>query len=365
SDELQPHPLDPSSSSESLVDKGAPDSAPAARRIRKSSTGKQIATNVEVEGHAQEKEIAPKQLESKAKTRGRPRKVIMPGTSLESSASEEKVSSKGMLSPTLRTRASVLKVDAIKKASEKSSPSRESVRAVATRKRRLEEVNAVETFPASQKPAKVPPSLQGNDGKAIEKPLGDGPPSRVTRRSGPTAPKRQIMDEEMASKTDGEPKKPAVVAKLPKQLDDKTTEEPPSDGPPSRVTRRTGPIAPRKRRIDEGSVVKGKSEAGEPHKEVCTSQEDTDDEQDRLCVAEDEETVEAEQQPMAARDVRGDGEAHSASDDDGEDRLVVDDDEDEPLAADDGMKEAKEATVVEKLHDSGPEDNVQRSSHIQ
>ncbi|PIO59469.1 hypothetical protein TELCIR_19068, partial [Teladorsagia circumcincta] len=362
--ELRPHSLHPSSSSESVEGKDTPSSAPVVRRTRKSSTGKHAATQVAIEGQQQEETISSKQSEEKPKKRGRPKKEIMPEAP-GSTASEVKNPSGSILSPTLRTRANVLKEEATRNAPPKSPPSREPARTVAARKRRVEEVHAVESFPASQKPSKGAPSCQESDGKAVAKPPEDGPPCRVTRRSGPVAPKKRRMVEEISSKADAKAEKPAVVAKSSEQVDDKATEELTGDGPPSRVTRRTGPIAPRKRRIDEGSAVKETSEAAETIKRVCSSLEDTDDEEDRLCVADDEETVEAEQQPKAALDVRGGDEERPASDDDDEDRLVVDDDVEEPSVEGDGMKEVEETTAVEKPHDSGPEDNVRKSGHVQ
>ncbi|KAK6054748.1 hypothetical protein COOONC_07748, partial [Cooperia oncophora] len=171
-----------------------------------------------------------------------------------------------------------------------------------------------------------------------------------------------------------------TVAKSPVCIGGKSTEESPSEGPPSRVTRRTGPIAPKKRRLEEESVAKSTEETDEAaaattslsQENVATgsetkepnviggisSLEDSDDE-DRLCVAEDETSTETVQPSAPTSDITDDDREHLMIDDNHEERPVVDDDEEERLVVDEGENDNEEACAAGKEQISEHRESVQ------
>ncbi|VDO29249.1 unnamed protein product [Haemonchus placei] len=369
--------LSPSSSRESVKDKGASDSMSVAGRTRHGSTGKRSTTNVEFDSRQQpqvqkqqSEQVTPsKQTEEMAGTPRKRKLDLKKSTTTEEAPTESLTggleSFEHMSSPR-RTRASGLRTSAVKFSPEPTPPARVSTRTepLAPRKRRLEGHPSVGSLSESQKPEERKRRLEEEKvSKTTTNIARKGPQDDV---SSPKATKTESM------------KTPLQATKLRRHADGNATEALSSEGPPSRVTRRTGPVAPRKRRFNEDDTGISKPESNvadvvgaasvcsqdsisasgqgiatrieEQHNEPTTSSQESDDE-DRLCVAEDEATENAEHSPSSAP-ICGDDEMHLVIDDGEEERLVVQDREEQRLDVDDEKTAEKEKNVHDKAETS-------------
>ncbi|XGW31764.1 hypothetical protein V3C99_010157 [Haemonchus contortus] len=412
--------LSPSSSRESVKDKGASDSMSVAGRTRHGSTGKRSTTNVEFDSRQQpqvqkqqsEQVTLSKQTEEMAGTPSKrkldPKKSTTTQEAPTESVTEGRDSFERMSSPPRRTRTSVLRTSAKKFSPEPPPPARVSTRTepLAPRKRRLEGHPTDGSLSESQKPEEVITSPRFKN--VVSTDNEDVTLSPTTRRAGTPAIRKRRLEEEKVTKTTTNiarkdpqddvlsPKATKTesvktATKLRRHADGNATEALSNEGPPSRVTRRTGPVAPRKRRFNEDDTGMSKSRSNiadvvgvasvcsqdstsalgegtatrieEQHNEPTTSSQESDDE-DRLCVAEDEATENAEHSPLSVP-VYGEDEMHLVIDDGEEERLVIQDREEQRLIVDDEKTAEKEKNVHDKAENSERVDNVNNQEEAQ